>query len=219
MHCKIKASKVKKDKGNPPTKCGQPNRLNNYSAADVKTLLDFIAEELPLGQKGWQAIHSRFTVLIETKFKQLVKTMKPTGDGVCPPDVNTCTHEIDAVINEHAGTHDLNDSEFNDQELGYEDSRNASSPIEHTMPPYHAAKEQQPQNYSHTSVEPSILLYKNMHTQLFDLKNCLHVIEHERDYALYNVKSSPRDDADAWFCSMPLSSMSILSHVEAQVTG
>ena len=44
---------------------------------------------------------------------QLVKTPKPTGDGVCPPEV-TCAHHIDDLINEHVGTRDLNNSDFDD---------------------------------------------------------------------------------------------------------
>jgi hypothetical protein len=42
---------------------------------------------------------------------QFVKTTQPTGDGVCPPDV-THAHELDARINERAGTRDLNDSDY-----------------------------------------------------------------------------------------------------------
>ena len=42
-----------------------------------------------------------------------MKTPKPTGDGVCPPEV-THAHHIDDLINERAGTQDLNDSDFDD---------------------------------------------------------------------------------------------------------
>jgi hypothetical protein len=42
---------------------------------------------------------------------QLVKTTKPTGDGVCPPEV-TRAHRIDQLINERAGTRDLEDKDF-----------------------------------------------------------------------------------------------------------
>ena len=44
---------------------------------------------------------------------QLVKTPKPTGDGVCPPEV-THAHHIDDLINERAGTRYLNNSDFDD---------------------------------------------------------------------------------------------------------
>ncbi|KAG1723304.1 uncharacterized protein EDB91DRAFT_1255695 [Suillus paluster] len=107
-------------------KCGRPSGSNNYTTADTKALLGFVEKELPLGQRGWQAIHAKFSEWatkwgrpdrkvssLKTKFKQLIKTTKPTGDGVCPPDV-TRAHQIDALINERAGTRDLNDMEFDD---------------------------------------------------------------------------------------------------------
>lgn len=59
-----------------------------------------------------------------------MKTTKPTGNGVCPPNV-TRAHEIDALINERAGTHDLNDSDF-DADNSHDDLRNITPPIEHT---------------------------------------------------------------------------------------
>ncbi|KAG1858732.1 hypothetical protein DFJ58DRAFT_726512 [Suillus subalutaceus] len=118
------ARALEDDEDDPRAKRGRPHSSNNYSSADVKALLDFVEDELPLGQKGWQAIHLKFTQWasrnehphrkaqsLETKFKQFVKTMKPTGDGVCPPDV-TRAHELDARINERAGTHDLNNSDY-----------------------------------------------------------------------------------------------------------
>ncbi|KAG2131631.1 hypothetical protein DEU56DRAFT_688381, partial [Suillus clintonianus] len=124
-------------------KRGRPCGSNNYSAADVQVLLDLVEDERPLGQKGWQAIHLKYSewatshgrpprkaMSLETKFKQLVKTTKPTGNGVCPPDV-TRAHEIDALINERAGTRDLNDSDF-DADDSHDDSRNITPPIEHT---------------------------------------------------------------------------------------
>ncbi|KAG2746074.1 hypothetical protein P692DRAFT_20642251, partial [Suillus brevipes Sb2] len=105
-------------------KHGRPHGSNNYSSADVKALLDLVKDELPLGQKGWQVIHLKFmqwashnehphckAQSLETKFKQFVKTTKPTGDGVCPPDV-TRAHELDVHINERAGTRDLNNSDY-----------------------------------------------------------------------------------------------------------
>ncbi|KAG1725868.1 uncharacterized protein EDB91DRAFT_1254550 [Suillus paluster] len=101
------------------------NKGKGKDPADIQVLLDFIKDKRPLGQKGWQAIHLKYSkwasshghpsckvMFLETKFKQLVKITKPTGVGVCLPDV-THAHQIDTLINEHAGTHDLNDSDFN----------------------------------------------------------------------------------------------------------
>lgn len=65
-------------------KRGRPRGAGNYQADDVSALLDFIEKELPLGQRGWQAVHRRYTrwarinlrpervvKSIETKFKQV----------------------------------------------------------------------------------------------------------------------------------------------------
>ncbi|KAJ8582171.1 hypothetical protein M405DRAFT_750637, partial [Rhizopogon salebrosus TDB-379] len=128
------------------TRRGHPNGSNNYSSLDKKILLNMVEEELPLGQRGWQAIHLKFSqwakangrpegkvTSLETKFKQLVKTTKPTGDGVCPPEV-TRAHQIDELINERAGTCDLNDTDFdaNDNEStvvsDHDDPDNTSPP-------------------------------------------------------------------------------------------
>ncbi|KIK32392.1 hypothetical protein CY34DRAFT_19082 [Suillus luteus UH-Slu-Lm8-n1] len=81
-----------------------------------------------VGKQAWPP--PRKAVSLETKFKQLVKTTKPTGVGVCPPDVSRA-HHIDALINERAGTRDLNDSDF-DANDSHDDSRNITPPIEHT---------------------------------------------------------------------------------------
>ncbi|KAG2342378.1 hypothetical protein BDR05DRAFT_1001003 [Suillus weaverae] len=108
------ARAIEDDEDDPRVKRGRPNGSNNYSSADVKFLLDLVEDELPLGQKGWQVIHSKFmqwanrhgrpqckATSLETKFKQFVKTTKPTGDGVCPPNV-TRAHELNVRINERA---------------------------------------------------------------------------------------------------------------------
>lgn len=48
-----------------------------------------------------------------TDYVQYLKLKKPTGSGVCPPEVK-CAHELGALINDRAGTRDVSDSEFND---------------------------------------------------------------------------------------------------------
>ena len=42
-----------------------------------------------------------------------MKTKKPTGDGICPPEIQQA-HYIDGLINEWASTHNLGNSDFND---------------------------------------------------------------------------------------------------------
>jgi hypothetical protein len=63
---------------------GRPQGSNNYTSSDVKVLLDMVRQELPLGQRGWQAVHVKFgqwakangrperkVTSLETKFKQV----------------------------------------------------------------------------------------------------------------------------------------------------
>ncbi|KAJ7258322.1 hypothetical protein C8J57DRAFT_1472431 [Mycena rebaudengoi] len=96
----------------------------NFEPEDTNTLLDIVQKELPLGPKGWASIHKRFSKWahknsrpdragksLETKYKQLLKTKKPTGDAICPPEIKRA-HRIEEMINQRAGTHDLSDSEF-----------------------------------------------------------------------------------------------------------
>ncbi|TFY80399.1 hypothetical protein EWM64_g3611 [Hericium alpestre] len=107
-------------------KRGRPHGAGNYSQDDLGALLDYVEGELPLGQRGWERIHRRFVKWahrhgrperalksLETKYKQLVKTKKPTGNGVCPPSVDRA-HAIEDLINDRAGTRDLADSDFDD---------------------------------------------------------------------------------------------------------
>lgn len=68
-----------------PVKRGHPHGSNNYTNADMKTLLDLVEENLTLGQQGWQSIHAKFiqwakragrphrkVTSLETKFKQVI---------------------------------------------------------------------------------------------------------------------------------------------------
>ncbi|KAG2742845.1 hypothetical protein P692DRAFT_20694881, partial [Suillus brevipes Sb2] len=98
-----------------------PQGSNNYTSSDIKVLLDMVCQELPLSQHGWHVVHIKLTYFARDEVQadgslielQLVKTTKPTGDGVCPPEV-THAHCIDQLINEHAGTHNLDDMDFDD---------------------------------------------------------------------------------------------------------
>ncbi|KAI0054329.1 hypothetical protein BV25DRAFT_1922790 [Artomyces pyxidatus] len=98
----------------PKAKRGRPQGAGNYSVPDVDALLDLVETELPLGQRGWQRIHIRFKKWarkhrrperalksLETKYKQLVRTTKPTGNGVCPPAVERA-HQIEDKISTRA---------------------------------------------------------------------------------------------------------------------
>lgn len=72
------------DNDKPPTKRGRPSGAGNYTKADVKALLDCVQAELPLGQRGWKAVHTKYTKWartqrrperecksLETKYKQV----------------------------------------------------------------------------------------------------------------------------------------------------
>jgi hypothetical protein len=43
-----------------PSKCGCPTGTGNYSEDDITALLDCVEEELPLGQRGWRRLHTKF---------------------------------------------------------------------------------------------------------------------------------------------------------------
>jgi hypothetical protein len=63
---------------------GHPQGSNNYTNTDVKILLDMVHQELPLSQRGWQAVSVKFAqwakangwpehkvTSLEMKFKQV----------------------------------------------------------------------------------------------------------------------------------------------------
>jgi hypothetical protein len=125
-----------------PSKKGRPQGSGNYSQDDLKALLDLTEAELPLGQRGWKVIHVKFVQWarkhkrperalksLETKFKQVCfPSTKLTGVGECPPQVQRA-HEIEYLINERAGTRDLDDDDFdasNDDDNNTDDTENHS---------------------------------------------------------------------------------------------
>ncbi|KAI6114706.1 hypothetical protein EDD17DRAFT_1898938 [Pisolithus thermaeus] len=110
---------------------GCPQGAGNYSSSDMNVLLDYVEEELLLGQRGWQSVTTKFNKWavkygrperkvpsLEMKYKQLIKTPKPTGTGVCPPKV-LWAHHIDDLINEQAA-----------DKLGASDDDNTNPPPE-----------------------------------------------------------------------------------------
>ncbi|KAJ7147904.1 hypothetical protein C8R43DRAFT_844434, partial [Mycena crocata] len=103
----------------PATKRGRPQGSSNFTAADTGKLLDLVEKYLPVGEKGWKKIKAKFVKwarkngrqLLDNKYKQLIRTKKPTGDAYCPPDVKRA-HRLEASINERAATCELNDSDY-----------------------------------------------------------------------------------------------------------
>ncbi|SJK97336.1 uncharacterized protein ARMOST_00588 [Armillaria ostoyae] len=105
---------------------GQLVDASNYSTEDVNALLDILEEHRLLGARAWNTCANEYTVWaedsecpvhtlksLENKFKQLMQTPKPTGDAECPPEIERA-HIIKELMNEKAGTHDLNDSDIVD---------------------------------------------------------------------------------------------------------
>ncbi|KAG6863954.1 hypothetical protein C0991_001600 [Blastosporella zonata] len=103
----------------------------NYSAEDLEALFDILEESLPISGHAWNNVTDKFghwaeengrpvctSKSLKAKFKQLVKTTKPTGDAYCPPQVERA-QKIEFLMNKKAGTRDLDDSEIVD---AYEDN-------------------------------------------------------------------------------------------------
>ncbi|KAI0063726.1 hypothetical protein BV25DRAFT_1915188 [Artomyces pyxidatus] len=132
----------------PPRKKGCVKGVANYNADKINVLLDLTEEVLPTGGKGWTVIgdHHR-------KFKQLVKTTKPTGNAECPPDVERA-HYIDSLINEKVHTRDFGDSDLTDHLADYTDSNDSDDSgvqqlrhkkaLAKVQPVAHAIKVEQP---------------------------------------------------------------------------
>jgi hypothetical protein len=72
------------DQDTKPAKRGRPAGSGNYNDEDLTALLDFVEEELPLGQRGWRAVHTKLNKWahqhqrperplksVETKYKQV----------------------------------------------------------------------------------------------------------------------------------------------------
>ena len=68
------------------SKCGRPSGASNYLAEDITVLLNFVQQELPLGQHGWNKVHCQFlrwahshgcparaVKSLKTKYKQVSK--------------------------------------------------------------------------------------------------------------------------------------------------
>lgn len=105
---------------------GRATGAANYAPEDLEGLFDILEEQLPLGGKAWNSAADdynqwaeengrpvRTAKSLELKFKQLVKTSKPTGDAECPPHVQRA-HEIEKLMNEKAGSRDLDDGDIVD---------------------------------------------------------------------------------------------------------
>ncbi|KAJ6483466.1 hypothetical protein DFH09DRAFT_1340467 [Mycena vulgaris] len=129
------------DSDAPANKRGRPQGSVNFSKADTKKLLDLTERELPLGQKGWEVIKKGYSKWarandrplrpgksLENKYKQMLRTKKPTGNATCPPDIKRA-HRIEDQINQRAGTRELNDSDLDGAAGDYDSSDDGSVEI------------------------------------------------------------------------------------------
>ncbi|KAF9642068.1 hypothetical protein BDM02DRAFT_3193972 [Thelephora ganbajun] len=118
---------------------GRTRGAANYCPREVEVLLDLVEDELPVGAKGWNTVGTKFrewTITtgrpartdrsLEAKYKQLVRTPKPTGDGECPPEIE-CAHELNDRIQAKVSCCDLGDDEIADFKDGTDDSDNEMS--------------------------------------------------------------------------------------------
>ncbi|KIL56667.1 hypothetical protein M378DRAFT_89005, partial [Amanita muscaria Koide BX008] len=107
---------------------GRTAGSGNYTDDDLVKLFDLLERYLPLGGKTWNEVSDcynewakkegrpvRQAKSLENKFKQLVKTTKPTGDAEIPWRVSKAL-EINDLMNEKAGTRDLDDDEIDDHD-------------------------------------------------------------------------------------------------------
>ncbi|KAG6815925.1 hypothetical protein H0H93_008787 [Arthromyces matolae] len=130
-----------------PKRGGRSAGVANYTNEDVEGLLDIVEEYLPIGGNAWNSCADEFSEWarengrpvrtaksLEAKFKQLVKTSKPTGDAECPPSIERA-HAIENSINEKAGTRDLDDIDIVDTydepiEISDEDDEEPKSKVQ-----------------------------------------------------------------------------------------
>ncbi|KAJ3870933.1 hypothetical protein F5051DRAFT_488950, partial [Lentinula edodes] len=105
---------------------GRTSGSLNYTDEDLGILFETLWHNLPLGQRAWSRCADEFNEQAEQqgrpthlakslklKYKQLVKTTKPTGDVELPWNVEEAL-EIEELMNDKAGTRDLDDSDIGD---------------------------------------------------------------------------------------------------------
>ncbi|KAF9062002.1 hypothetical protein BDP27DRAFT_1428348 [Rhodocollybia butyracea] len=98
------------------TQKGRSNGAANCTEDDYNILFPILRHHKPIGQRKWATVTEEFNERaegigrptcfqksLETKFKQLVKTTKGTGDAELPPHVEAAL-EIEEMMNEKAGT-------------------------------------------------------------------------------------------------------------------
>ncbi|KAJ7122050.1 hypothetical protein C8R43DRAFT_1136322 [Mycena crocata] len=186
----------------PATKHGRPQGSSNFTTANTGKLLDLVEKYLPVGEKGWKKIKAKFAKWarkngrperggqsLENKYKQLIRTKKPTGDAYCPPDIKHA-HRLKASIKERAATHELNDSDYDaDADAGGESSDDdaPSAPVCtavacHAALPSTETLAQMPPTSS-TRYHDSNATNDNLCNQMLSIQTRVHDAERARDRA------------------------------------
>ncbi|KAF8142345.1 hypothetical protein K438DRAFT_1878227 [Mycena galopus ATCC 62051] len=111
------------DDDTPAPKCGRPQGSTNFAKEDIKKLFDIMEKTLPIGQKGWKVVESKYNKYalandkserniksLQTKYNQILRKKKPTGRAVCPPEIKRA-HHIEGLIDQRANTRVLSDSD------------------------------------------------------------------------------------------------------------
>ncbi|KAH7919022.1 hypothetical protein BV22DRAFT_1051344 [Leucogyrophana mollusca] len=93
---------------------------------DLDGLLNILEELLPIGGKAWATVEDSFSEWahehnrptrsagsLGARYRQLVRTMKPTGNAECPPHIER-VHHFKYLMNKYAGTRDLDDNDIAD---------------------------------------------------------------------------------------------------------
>ncbi|KAJ7219535.1 hypothetical protein GGX14DRAFT_560615 [Mycena pura] len=106
---KKKVRVVKNDNISKPGK-GRPKGAAGFGADETNKILDLVETNQPIGQQGWDKVAAKYNEWAEAeghkmrtaqsldkKFKTLVNTKKPMGDGVKPAQISH-TQEIDSTI-------------------------------------------------------------------------------------------------------------------------
>ena len=105
--------------------CAQQKRGASFKNAEVKIILDFIEEVLPIGGTEWDRIlemheerfpdHNRTLTSIKRKYQDLHRKRVPTGDPKCPPLVKRAKH-IHYAIQQRSEA----EAEINANDIGFE---------------------------------------------------------------------------------------------------
>ncbi|TDL21626.1 hypothetical protein BD410DRAFT_865021 [Rickenella mellea] len=130
---------------------GRSKGAANYRDDEIAEMLDLVEDVLPLGAKGWKVIGDkhrewardnrraeRSDKSLELKYKALVRTTKPTGDGEIPWDVDRAL-DIEREIVDKSGVRKLEDEDIID--LDDEASTISDNDDDDERPP---AKKQKP---------------------------------------------------------------------------